>query len=217
MSGLRTTEYGRPAIDALRATVADLKADDPLAPVTILVPNNIAGVVARRSLAGGVSAGFAGIAGIFVTTLPRLAEVIASSSLAPRRPTTSTVLAAAWRAVLQRDPGPFVTVKDHPATIRALSRVHRELRNLDAQQLDVVAGYGSLPRAVVTLHLQVLDQLSSGHTATTKPTFCRPQPRWPRSEMASARSCCTCPPTEAEWECAARGGLLQTGIRGATS
>ena len=43
------TAYGREALEALRAVVAEAKKDDPMAPVTVLVPNNIAGIVARRS------------------------------------------------------------------------------------------------------------------------------------------------------------------------
>src|ERR1035437_8130834 len=52
---VRTTAYGRPALEALRAAVAKLQEDDPMAPVTVLVPNNIAGIVARRFLAHGLT------------------------------------------------------------------------------------------------------------------------------------------------------------------
>ena len=50
-----TTTYGRPALEALRAAVAQVKRRDPMAPVTVLVPNNVAGTVARRFLAHGLS------------------------------------------------------------------------------------------------------------------------------------------------------------------
>ena len=73
-----TTPYGRPALEALRAAVAQIKGDDPMAPVTVLVPNNIAGIVARRFLAGGLTDKGNGIAGIYFSTLPRLAEQIAA-------------------------------------------------------------------------------------------------------------------------------------------
>ena len=66
-----TTAYGRPALDALRTVVTEAKRDDLLAPVTILVPNNIAGIVARRHLAHGFEARGPGVAGLYVTTLPR--------------------------------------------------------------------------------------------------------------------------------------------------
>ena len=67
------TPYGRSALDALRRLVAAGKADDPLASVTVLVPNNIAGLFVRRHLAHGVTEGHPGIAGVFISTLPRLA------------------------------------------------------------------------------------------------------------------------------------------------
>ncbi|MGS0687737.1 hypothetical protein ACVBEQ_21700 [Nakamurella sp. GG22] len=60
------TPYGAAALAALRELVAAQKASDPLAPVTILVPNNIAGLSVRRHLARGVIDGRPGIAGIFI-------------------------------------------------------------------------------------------------------------------------------------------------------
>ena len=47
------TTYGRPALDAHWTTVAELKQDDALHPVTVIVPSTIAGIVARRHLARG--------------------------------------------------------------------------------------------------------------------------------------------------------------------
>ncbi|MBA2550289.1 MAG: hypothetical protein H0V13_04380, partial [Nocardioidaceae bacterium] len=67
-----TTRYGRPALEALREVVGSAKRDDPMAPVTLLVPHQVAGTVARRFLAEGVADGRPGIAGLAVSTLPRL-------------------------------------------------------------------------------------------------------------------------------------------------
>ena len=77
------TMYGRPALAALREIVAAEKKHDPLAPVTVLVPNNIAGLFVRRFLARGVTDGRPGIAGIFISTLPRLAEQIGRRHAVP--------------------------------------------------------------------------------------------------------------------------------------
>ena len=92
--------YGRPALDALRTIVAEVKKDDPMAPVIVLVPNNIAGIVARRFLAHGLGPDRCGIAAIRFTTLRHLAEQLAAPVLAgaARRPATSAVTAAAVRA-----------------------------------------------------------------------------------------------------------------------
>ena len=74
------TGYGRGALEALRSTVARVKHDDPMAPVTLLLPNNIAGIVARRHLAAGLTGGTTGVAGLIWSRSPRW-----PSSSRPRR------------------------------------------------------------------------------------------------------------------------------------
>ena len=147
-----STGYGRAALEALRTIVATVKHDDPMAPVTILVPNNIAGIVARRHLAHGLTDDHPGVAGIYVATLPRLAEQIAAPHLTPRRPATRPILASAWRSTLDAAPGLFASVSEHPATIRALTNAHRELRDLTEPALRAVAEAGRLPGDVARLH-----------------------------------------------------------------
>jgi ATP-dependent helicase/nuclease subunit B len=157
------TRYGRQALDALRDVVRGAKASDPMAPVTVLLPNNIAGVVARRHLAthGLTDDGPNAIAGLYLATLPRLAEQIAAASLTPARPATGPIVAAAWRAALDGDAGVFESVKDHPATIRALVAAHQELRDLSDQALDAVADASPLTTAMVQLHRAVTERLQS--------------------------------------------------------
>ena len=151
------TMYGRPALAALREIVAAEKKNDPLAPVTVLVPNNIAGLFVRPHLARGVTDGRPGIAGIFISTLPRLAEQLAAASLYPRTPATATVVAAAWRSVLDDAPGVFAAVADHPATIRALTAAHRELRDLSDTALDAVRVTSPLHASLIELHRTATD------------------------------------------------------------
>ena len=43
------TAYGRAALEELRDVVREAKNGDPMAPVTVLVPNNLAGIVAAAS------------------------------------------------------------------------------------------------------------------------------------------------------------------------
>jgi ATP-dependent helicase/nuclease subunit B len=155
------TRYGPQALDTLRDVVRAAKTSDPMAAVTVLLPNNIAGVVARRHLAtrGLTDDGPRAIAGLYLATLPRLAEQIAAASLAPARPATGPIVAAAWRAALDADAGVFESVKDHPATIRALVAAHHELRDLSDGALDAVAGASALTAAMVQLHRVVTDRL----------------------------------------------------------
>jgi ATP-dependent helicase/nuclease subunit B len=157
------TGYGRPAYGALRSAVADRKRADPLAPVTILVPSDLAGVFVRRALARGFGR-HPGVAGLTVSTVDRLAERIAAPALAGsgRRPVTEPVLAAAWRRALAGAPGVFGPVADHPATVRALAGTHRELREVDERGLRAIATAGEVQADLVRLHRRVTALLRTG-------------------------------------------------------
>jgi ATP-dependent helicase/nuclease subunit B len=159
MIRVETTTYGAAALTKLGEVVAALKGDDPMTSVTILAPNNIAGIVARRHLAKG-GLGMPGVAGIEVSTLPRLAERLAAHTLSPRRPATSPVVAAGWRRALTASPGVFAEVANHPATVRALSAAHRELRDLTDTALASIATTTEISPDLVRLHRQVAGQLT---------------------------------------------------------
>ena len=156
------TSYGRSALGALRNVVSEFKHADPMTPVTILVPHHIAGTIARRHLAGGLTGRGPGVSALYVTTLPRLAEQIAASTLHPRRPATQPVVAAAWRAALDTVPGRFATVKDHPATIRALSQAHQELRDLSVEGRARAGRATALGPDLLGLHEAVSASLADG-------------------------------------------------------
>ena len=113
------------ALEALAAAIAVAKRDDTLARVTVAVPTNTCGVMARRALGRSV-----GIAAVDMVTLNRLAELIAGPELAAaeRSPMSTPVVDLAVAAVLARDPGPFRSVASHPSTIVALRQLHTELR-----------------------------------------------------------------------------------------
>ncbi|WP_132156346.1 PD-(D/E)XK nuclease family protein [Kribbella antiqua] len=152
---IESTAYGAAALERLHAVVARLKADDPMKPVTLLLPNNLSGVIARRYLAGR-----GGIAGLYLATLPRLAEQLAAGLLAPRRPATRPIVAATWRTALSKAPGIFQDVAEHPATIQALASAHRELRDLTDPALERVAGASALGPDLVRLHRYVTSDLA---------------------------------------------------------
>src|SRR5688572_2760775 len=83
---VRHSPYGRPAAELLHARVAQAKGDDPMRPISVLVPTNAAGVSVRRLLASGrlgrVTSAGAGIAGLALLTVYRLAELLGAPRLA---------------------------------------------------------------------------------------------------------------------------------------
>jgi len=164
-----TTAYGRPALEALRAAVALVKHDDPMAPVTVLVPNNVAGIVARRFLARGLGDEGNGIAGIYFSTLPRLAEQLAAPTLtaAGRRPATRPVTAAAIRRRLDAEPGIFAPVARHPSTSRALGHAMAALRDVTDTTLTDLGSASGLVRDVVRLHRETITELEARWYDTT--------------------------------------------------
>jgi RecB family exonuclease len=156
------TRYGRDAYDALREEVAAIKRDDPLEPVTVLVPTQLCGVAVRRILAHGIP-GTTGIAGLAVLTTDRLAEQVATPALvgSGKRPAIGSVLAAAWRQALDEDAGVFAPVARHRATVQALVAAHRELREVDRSGLDKIAESGEQISAdLIRLHRRVVTMLS---------------------------------------------------------
>src|SRR5664280_735595 len=83
-SQVRWTAYGAQAQGELREVITEAKRTDPLAPLTVVVPSDLAGVLTRRFLASGVTEGSPprrGIAGLQILTVDRLAEQLATAAL----------------------------------------------------------------------------------------------------------------------------------------
>ncbi|MYA85967.1 MAG: hypothetical protein F4Y12_10315, partial [Acidimicrobiaceae bacterium] len=160
---LVTTGYGPPAHEALATAVARAKGDDPLAPVTVVVPNHYVGLAARRALGRRTHNGTRGTAAVAFHTAYDLAERLGGAEMAAegRRGVTMTVIAAAVRTVLRRDPGHFRGVETHPATERALTRAHRELSELGDGQLRALAAQSPRAADVVRIHQQVAANLEA--------------------------------------------------------
>ncbi|TPW72896.1 PD-(D/E)XK nuclease family protein [Schumannella sp. 10F1B-5-1] len=151
--------YGKRAYERVREVVGTLKNGDPLAPVTVVVPNNLVGISLRRSLAAGVG-GRPGVAAVEVTTIRRLAERIALADMSRLRPATRTIRAAAMRATVDAEPGGFEQVADHPATVEALMRASVELDELTDEELAELSQTAGLIGEVVRLHRQSFDRLA---------------------------------------------------------
>lgn len=152
------TAYGAPALCALRALVAEAQEADALAPVTVIVRDNISGLTVRRALARGAD-GRSGVAAVTALTLPRLAELELAAAGKTSVPVTTAALTIAWRAELAHEPLSLAHVAEHPSTVRALVRAHRDLRQVDAEHLDALAEQSELLADVIALHRRVLARL----------------------------------------------------------
>ena len=152
-----TTAYGPAAHEALARAVAQAKGGDPLAPVTVVVPSHYVGLAARRALGRRSHNGTAGTAAVAFHTAYSLAEHLGGAEMADqgRRGVSNAVIAAAVRTALRRDPGHFRGVETHPATERALTRAHRELSELDAEQLAALSRQSLRAGDVVRIHQEV--------------------------------------------------------------
>jgi RecB family exonuclease len=153
--------YGRPALDALAAAVRAAQAEDPLAPVTVVVPSNTAGLVARRAL--GRAGGIANVA--FVTPF-QLAEQIGGvgAARAGHRPLTTAALGAAVRAQLADDPGPFRPVADHEATEAAVVAAYAELSRARPETRARVAAEGGRWVEALLAQLEAVQARLAGFT-----------------------------------------------------
>jgi RecB family exonuclease len=158
MTSGRWVSYGMDAAEALRAEISRVKADEPLAPVTVVVASNQIGVSTRRLLASGragtVCGAGPGLIGVTFVTPYRLAELLGAAPLAEanRRPVSVPVLSAAVRRALAEDPGAFGPVATHAATEAALVAAYRELRDLDPTALDALAATSQRAGEVVRIH-----------------------------------------------------------------
>jgi RecB family exonuclease len=153
-----TIQYGEAAAELLAGQVRARKSDDPLAPVTVIVPATYAGISARRRLARD------GVAAVTFVTVQRLAERMAAPALAAagRRPAPPALVAAAVRRVLHERPGVFAAVAGHPATEDALVGAYRELRGVSEAGLDALAARSRRTRDIVEVHRAVRAILEPG-------------------------------------------------------
>lgn len=141
--------YGLPAQVALLSRISAVKAEDPLAPVTVIVPSNYSGLSVRRSLAAGTP-----LVNVRFQVLARLAELLGAPQLVAegRRPLTPWIGVMGVRAALAEAPGVFADVAGHPSTARELHRTFRELREASDSALDRVASSTARSFDVVRLY-----------------------------------------------------------------
>ena len=174
MSGLKLwpASYGLPARRQLLELIAAAKADDPLAPVTVITTDGGRLGVLRRLAAtiasntnGTNPAGLTGLIAVSAETLSDLAEHLLdsdpnlSADWLAKRLANNMVLGGVVREVLASETGLFAKVKHHPSTEQSLLRVVKELSDLTDEQLAQVKKCSERSKAVVDLYQQVCEQL----------------------------------------------------------
>jgi hypothetical protein len=149
MAEVQEVSYGRAATAVLRDAIRAAQEGDPLAPVTVIVPSNGAGLSARRTLAEG-----GGIANVGFVTPFALAEQLgrAAAAAAGLVPITEPVLVAAIRVELRAHAGFFAPVAEHAATETALARRYAELSRARPETLGRIRLDGT-PRARALVEL----------------------------------------------------------------
>lgn len=113
------------SIDNALRQIASARAKDPLAPVTVVVPSHIAALQLRRRLAA-----LGPFAAVRFETLPRLAELIAASTLAAqgRRPLARPIGDYLARQLALEARAPLDAVRERPGFAPALRRAFTRLR-----------------------------------------------------------------------------------------
>ena len=143
--------FGRAARGRLQTLVAEAKAGNPLAPVTIVPPNTYAGIGLRRILSGD-----GGLLNVGFMALARLAEQLGAPTMASqrRRPLSAAAEMAVIRTVAMEVVGkePLGSVAGHATLHESLQAAFKELVRLTESQLDTLAAEGSLRQATVELY-----------------------------------------------------------------
>ncbi len=153
-SHLTATRFGREAFDALSSLIAEFQLDDPLAPVTVIVPGHAHSVVTRRALARSAERG---LGAVDFVTISQLAGRIAGARLKSGDgeallPSDLAAVTGFARKVLSDEPGIFAPTATHPATAEALAAAHFELRDVASESLDELAAGGARAAEVVRVH-----------------------------------------------------------------
>ena len=136
------------ARDRLWRLVDELKAGDPLGPVTVVVPSTYVALSLRQEIARS------GMANVRFVVLARLAELLGAPALSAegRRPMTHLLEASGVRAVAAQAEGPLADNRDHPNTRRSLKNTFRQLRHASPAALDRLAAGPSVPAETVRLY-----------------------------------------------------------------
>jgi len=147
----------------LREKIARHKGEDPLKPVTVIVPSKYVGYALRRRLTLSQRTSRDTMVAVRFITLDELAKTFAYPSLSSsgRYPLTRAALLEAVRSVLSTEKGYFAALASNPATVRAVARAVSEIRGLSPSARAGLANSSRKGRDLVALHDQIYAHLSN--------------------------------------------------------
>src|SRR3990170_5633470 len=133
-----------PDVQAALQSIAAARKDDPLAPVTFVVPSHVAGLQLRRPLAQ-----MGPFAAVRFETLPRVAELLGAGHLAAagRSPLARPIGDYLAEQVARESRGVLSQVGDLPGYARVLRQMFRRLRR------GGIRGSADVPDTARTGHL----------------------------------------------------------------
>ena len=138
----------RQAQERLEDLLRQYQADDPFAPVTVVVPTPFAGLHLRRDI------GRRGLVNVRFMVLARLAELLGAPQLAAagQRPLKPLIEFAEVRRAAGAAAGAFEPFRAHPSFHAALRRTFRELRYAAPDTLAALERQGEIPAEIVRLY-----------------------------------------------------------------
>ena len=136
------------AQERLERLLAEYQADDPLAPVTVVVPSTYAALHLRRDI------GRRGLVNVRFMILPRLAELLGAPSLAAKglRPLKPLIESAAIRRAAGEASGRLEPFRNHPSFHSSLRSTFRDLRFAGPNALATLERRGEIPAEIARLY-----------------------------------------------------------------
>ena len=136
------------AQERLERLLAEYQADDPLAPVTVVVPSTYAALYLRRVI------GRRGLVNVRFMVLPRLAELLGAPGLAAKgqRPLKPLIESAAVRRAASEASGRLEPFRNHPSFHSSLRSTFRDLRLGGSNALATLERRGEISGEIVRLY-----------------------------------------------------------------
>ena len=136
------------AQERLESLLAEYQADDPLAPVTVIVPSTYSALHLRRDI------GRRGLVNVRFMVLPRLAELLGAPGLAAKgqRPLKPLIESAAVRRAASEASGRLEPFRNHPSFHSSLRSTFRDLHLGGPNALTTLQRRGEISGEIVRLY-----------------------------------------------------------------